>query len=827
MTGAEIVFLSPGVLLLLAAIPALWFLPRRVDRPLHGILRSAVFALVIAALARPVLIAHGSEQQHVVIVDRSASLRGERSAEAGEALAGLIDGVRLRDRLTVIELGDSPPAGAEAPRGERLGVNRRGSESSLSAALAAAAQRFPAGVSGRIALISDGLATDRDWGSTVAGLIEREVAVDVYDLGARDDDLYPTALYPLDEFRVGDTAQLAVTVVGYGDINVVLTDGDGRERARAQATVDGRAEVPLSFEPESEGFMTLTVEVQSLAGQPDSGSGNNRLTAGVAVQPPIGLLYLGASGQEGVTHVRELLGAGFAVDTPDWPLDPELMIEGYELVVVDDVPASSLPEPLQQRVAAAVRERGLGLLFAGGRGAFGEGGYHATPVAAILPVEFPQRAEKTERSVALAIIIDSSGSMWGKPLELAKQMARLSLNELRRTDIVGVVEFYGNRNWAVPLQLMHSRTAVERAIGRLEPEGDTTLLPAIEEAYFGLKNLRATYKHILMITDAEVEDADFDGLVRSLARDGITLSTVYPGRDEDNAFLKRMARMGGGRFYAVPGQFHLVEIGFREPDEKRLPLYRDGDFPVVARTGAGWWGEAELTGLPALDGYVEVQNRRGADVLLETEGPGHPLLSSWRYGLGRVTALMTEPVGPGTRGWRDWDDYGRLLARVMRRTAADGRDFDYQLTRAGDTLYVDAVSVGPDGGRPALQIAGGPRAGENLDFAEMAPGWFRARVSVPAADDLRLRSPVSGHRLIASSSVSAEMQVDPLRGLDLARLAAVTGGIDLTRGAAPDPSVGSSSAGSMTVRNLSPWVLLLALLGYLGELLYRRWPAKA
>ena len=288
-----------------------------------------------------------------------------------------------------------------------------------------------------------------------------------------------------------------------------------------------------------------------------------------------------------------------------------------------------------------------------------------------------------------------------------------------------------------------------------------------------------------------------------------------------------MARIGGGRFYAVPGPFHLVEIDFREPDETRLPLYRVGDFPVTARTGSGWWGEAGVTGLPALERYVEVQNRRGADVLLETEGAGHPLLSSWRYGLGRVTALMTEPVGPGTRGWRDWADYGRLLARVMRRTAADGRDFDYQLTRAGDALYVDAVSVGPDEGRPGLEIADGPRAGESLDFAEMAPGWFRARASVAAHEDLRLLNPASGSRLIASPAVSAETQVDPLLGLGLARLAEATGGVDLRRGATASRMADTPSARSMTVRNLSPWLLLLALLSYLGELLYRRWPAKA
>ena len=826
--NVQISFLSPAFLALLALLPALWFLPRKVDSKIHGIARALIVAFVIVALADPVLLAPGSEPQRVVIVDRSASLSSEQRAEAEQVLAGLIDDAGVRDRLTVIELGaasqaDAGPAEGRRSNVNRLTVNRGGSESSLSAALAAAAQQFPVGAAGRIALISDGLATDRDWGTAASGLIERGVAVDVHDLGVRDDDVYPAALYAIGETRVGDTIDVVVTVIGNDEVSVVLTDGDKREWARTRARVEGRADLRLHFEPETAGFMTLTAEVEAARG--DGNPGNNRLTAGLAIQQAVQVLYLGDSEQDGAAHVQQLLGAGFAVETVDWPLGADIPLEPYQLVMVDDVPAELLPDRFQQRLGAAVRERGLGLLFAGGRRAFGEGGYYDTPVAKVLPVELQQRTEKKEPSLALAIIIDTSGSMLGKPMQLAKQVARLSLNKLEKTDIVGVVEFYGNRNWAVPLQAIHDRNPVERAISRLQAIGGTTLLPAIEEAYFGLKNVAATYKHILVITDAGVENADFDGTIRKMAREGVTLSTVLPGVGEDNARMSRMARIGGGRFYAVPGPFNLVEIDFRKPDETRLPAYRIGRFPVVARTGSGWWGEADVLDLPALSRYVEVRNRQGADVLLETEGSSHPLLSSWRFGLGRVTALMTEPVGPGTDSWQAWADYGRLLSRVMRRTAADGHAFDYQVIRQGDSLYVDAVRAAADDTEPALSVAGGAHGERELSFREMAPGWFRASLPVPAAENVQLVSPAADYRLIANAAVSAETQVDPRRGLDLARLARATDGAVLSRGETGAATSGSS--GSLSVWQLSPWLLLLALLGYLGELLYRRWPARS
>ena len=61
------------------------------------------------------------------------------------------------------------------------------------------------------------------------------------------------------------------------------------------------------------------------------------------------------------------------------------------------------------------------LVFSGGKAAFGTGGYDRSTVAELAPVEFIQRTEKRDPSTALAVIIDTSGSMSGTRIELAKQ----------------------------------------------------------------------------------------------------------------------------------------------------------------------------------------------------------------------------------------------------------------------------------------------------------------------------------------------------------------------------------------------------------------------
>ena len=67
------------------------------------------------------------------------------------------------------------------------------------------------------------------------------------------------------------------------------------------------------------------------------------------------------------------------------------------------------------------------------------------------------------------------------------------------------------------------------------------------------------------------------------------------------------------------------------------------------------------------------------------------------------------------------------------------------------------------------------------------------------------------------------MQIDPASALDLAELAALTGGAVLSGGDA-DRIVAGGGLRSHDVWRLWPWLLLAALLTYLGDIVYRRWP---
>ncbi|MFQ5506661.1 MAG: VWA domain-containing protein, partial [Planctomycetota bacterium] len=646
-------------------------------------------------------------------------------------------------------------------------------------------------------------------------------------------DIRPIAFRSGGILRVGQTARLLVDLVGpAADVRVRIRGAEGALVESEVLRLDGRRRVALDFEPDRAGFVTLTAEVE-VTGGGDSRPGNNEIQGYFAVQDPIRVLYLGGRVTHGGKRLGELLGAGFRIEAPEAPADSAGKLESYDLVMLDDCPAKGLPRELQLELVSQVRDQGLGMCMAGGPAAFGPGGYHKTPLESVLPVELVQKEEKKDPSTALAIIIDTSGSMGGNRIVLAKEVTRLALRRLLPHDKVGIVEFYGNKRWAAPLQSAANAIDIQRALNRLDAGGGTILFPAIEEAYFGLRNVQTRYKHVLVLTDAGVESGPYEQLMRRMARDEICVSTVLVGPGRHSEFLAELADWGRGRFYHAADRFNLPEILLKQPSSARLPGYRSGVQELEAQGGRGWWGDTDPRAVPAVHGYVETRKRPGADVLLRTREDRHPILASWRFGLGRVTALATEPTGPGSEGWRNWTGYGPFLARVLSRTAADGRlPFRFELRRRDHEIVLTARRLDRGSVLPKAHVMDAGSVPRALSFRERAPGLFQASFGCPPERAARVVAGAQGResatlRLASGprEDLAGELQVDPARALDPDLAARATGGSAWrleALGSFRPPTGGGDRA--LAVQELGPLCLLLSLLLYLADLLWRRSP---
>ncbi len=821
----DVTFIQPVWAWLLVAVPLVWFVPSRPRTAVHGMLRTLLLMLAIAALTQPVVLTRVAAEYHAIVLDQSASVPVEARQRGAQAAAALAERLADRGTVTMVQFGDPNPATAVV----NMSVGDEAGTSPLGDALALAARSIPRHMSGAVTLISDGLATSRDWGTVIDELLDRGIPVHALDLGRGPGDPFLAGIRSA-PVRVGESATVTVDVIGQGDnLEVVLTAG-GEVLARSGAFAGkGRLAVDLAFRVPASGFVDLTAELIA-SGDPDLR--NNVIRHIVAVRDPVRMLYLGERLQGGAARIAELLGPGFRVDAPE--PSSELAFAEYDLVVLDDLPARSFPEAAQQALAEAVRQAGVGLFHSGGEAAFGDGGYVDSPIADILPVELSGDDDRVDPSVGLAIILDTSGSMAGTRIELAKQIARVAVRRMQPHDRIGIVEFYGNKHWAVPMQPASNKIEIDRAIGRMKAIGGTVLYPAIQEAYYGLRNVNTRFKHIVVITDAGVEDSNYEALIRRISKDRINVSTILVGQGGHNLVMSDMANWGQGRFYAVGDQFSLVELILKQPSTKKPPRYRQGDYPVRALGGQGWWGAVDRSGVPGLAGYVETELRDGAEALLEEVQAGHPLLATWRYGLGRITAFMSEPTGAGTNSWRDWGEYAEFLGRVLARSAADNPPFSLQLARRSGVATLVAQRNLPDETllpeAHMVDETGARLAGPAIEFREYAPGLFEA--DFPAVANVPLRVEVaSGGRVQrvadAGTGVAGETQVDPARALDPVRLADLTGGELLTHDTLNDaPLEANVGERSFVVTRIWPWLLLAALAVYLGELLYRRWPRK-
>lgn len=820
-------FLSPAWLLCLLAIPFVWIGVRGRRDLLQRVLRSAALIALACALARPVWWESTGTPHHVFVLDESPSAAGADRDAVRAALARWIAQLEDDARTSLVRFGAAPTDAAQALL--EAFDDHAFVTGTVGEALGIAASRIPTGARGSITLVSDGLAESRDWGPVAQTLTLREIPVHSVTLAALEGDVRPVRISADGEWRVGEEARIHVDVVGRSnDVTLVLEGDDGELARRTGLRLVDRGRFELTFEPAAAGFIELALRVEVADGT-DAHPGNEQLGGVFAIQDPLRVLYLGGRQAGGADRLAQLIGPGFELIEGPAAESTRLAAAGYDLVVLDDCAADALPAGAQEELRDAVHAGSTGVFMSGGQAAFGPGGYADGALAEVLPIESVQKEEKRDPSTSLVVVIDTSGSMGGERVQLAKEVARLAVGRLLPHDKVGIVEFYGAKRWAAPLQPASNRIELQRALNRMDAGGGTVILPAIEEAFYGLQNVQTRYKHVLVLTDGGVERGAFEPLIRRMADKGITVSTVLIGGAAHSEFLVNIANWGKGRFYSVPDRFSLPEILLKQPTTTKLPAYRPGVHAIEASGSERWWGDTERESLPPLSGYVESKARDGAEVLMRTVEGGHPVLASWRTGLGRATALLTEPTGAGTATWRDWSGYGPLLAHVLAASAADNRvDWTYRLERDGHRARLTATRLRPTTAPPRASVLRDGEAVES-DFEERADGLQEATWSSdPDRALFVIAGPPDAERRLAASPRSdraPEGNVDPQRALDLTRLSAATGGRELrpTDLATFLPPVGPRRE-TIGRTSLAPIALLIALACYLADIIHRRRP---
>lgn len=189
----------------------------------------------------------------------------------------------------------------------------------------------------------------------------------------------------------------------------------------------------------------------------------------------------------------------------------------------------------------------------------------------------------------LIFVIDVSGSMNEENrLGAVKQSLRALVNELRPTDMIGLVVYGSNGHVILEPTAIEQGQTILSAIDRLQPEGSTNAEEGLRLAY----QLASEYydadkiNRLILCSDgvANVGATGPDAIletVRQQARDGITLTTVGFGMGNFNdVMMEQLADDGDGQYYYVDTQAEAERIFVQGLTGTLLTIGRDAKVQV-------------------------------------------------------------------------------------------------------------------------------------------------------------------------------------------------------------------------------------------------------
>ncbi|MEB3182424.1 MAG: VWA domain-containing protein [Nostocaceae cyanobacterium] len=160
--------------------------------------------------------------------------------------------------------------------------------------------------------------------------------------------------------------------------------------------------------------------------------------------------------------------------------------------------------------------------------------------------------EAMERSVPLnlCLILDHSGSMSGRPLEMVRKAANGLVDKLKSGDRLSVVVFDHRAKVLVPNQIIEHPERIKQQINRLSADGGTAidegLRLGIEEM---AKGKRETISQAFLLTDGENEHGDDKRCLKFAelaAGYNLTLNALGFGDHWNQDVLEKIADAGGG-----------------------------------------------------------------------------------------------------------------------------------------------------------------------------------------------------------------------------------------------------------------------------------------
>ena len=415
-------------------------------------------------------------------------------------------------------------------------------------------------------------------------------------------------------------------------------------------------------------------------------------------------------------------------------------LQKYDGLILSNVSSLKMTKKQMENIRDYVREQGGGLIMLGGEESFGLCGYYRTPIEEALPVTMEVKQKIEIPSLAVVLSIDRSGSMAMTTdekvtkLDIAKEAAHLVVDLLDERNEVGVMSWDTEFIWDSPLKPAKDKQSIHHAIATIKAGGGTDGYPALKESYQVLFDRPALLKHVIFLSDGQMTRGDFAGLLRRMAKDKITVSTVAIGKDADVPLMVDVAKWGRGRFYYTEDDSTIPRIFTLETQlASKASLVEQPFKAVVASPAHEAIQEIDWKDAPPLGGYVATSMKPNADLVLMTHQED-PLLATWRYGLGRSVAFTSDAKAKWGVLWVRWGGFNKFWSQVTRWALRTGTRSDTVATvaRTDNVGEVTVDAIDPKGEfinflDSQVGVVAPDKTRTVIDLEQIGPGRYRGR----------------------------------------------------------------------------------------------------
>jgi hypothetical protein len=417
-------------------------------------------------------------------------------------------------------------------------------------------------------------------------------------------------------------------------------------------------------------------------------------------------------------------------------------IDGKKAIVIDNTHANSFSQSDVTKLKAFLND-GHGIVVVGGDRSYNYGNYLDSPIEEILPVVSRPTDWKGGRNVVLLLDVSYSTAAHGTQGDVLGNAIHILENENLRDAYLGVIAF-GTEGYDVSDGLVYLGTAsnlnlLRTRIETLTPAStsQTSLNEGLLVAQDWLDN-EAGELDIIIISDGGIEQSYTSSLAiaKEIKGEGVNLYYIHIRSSAPSQYNRNQVAFAQLLMQEVDGVYFKLEQGERanivfnelpEPSgEENETAF--GSFPLIElNTQHFITRNVEVGG--EITGYNDVTPKAGADRLVIT-ATGKPVLTTWRYGLGRVAAITTDN---GERGGNRWGtalysgNNSKIVSSTVNWAIGNPREETGAVVEAPDTWYgtpADVVLTMYDTGIPILKLNG-----NNVDLSLTGSNVYEASVS--------------------------------------------------------------------------------------------------